>query len=240
MNNSEIIEYGPDQRYGHLFGHGTFTQIPNHKLTLEETIKLATEAGWSHGCPQSPKLIEQDPEWILNRYIQVNQKYQEMLTIASVDNPIITTLLSAYNIRKIPLELMGNHIPVAVPRSHFWRVAPLAGIEGYSAPRVLIEVTDSQLQDTIFRESLATTGLRYEDFLAILSEKTVTQGKVEPEQILSHIYAQGILDEEHTFEKFSKLATSLDKHAPTLRKTLESLSDSQRKELQIARIPKTI
>ncbi len=234
------IELGPDEKYGHTFGYGTYYVDASYKIkSPSDILDRAYRAGWSNGCPIVRKLTgpesPYDPEWMLRRYSEVNEMFLELVSVAKTINPAVYDMLMTPRIRLFGEDENLTFERVSVPKSHQWRIAPLTAIEGYAAPRALLEIPDRR--EVVMNGALRWSGGNPGRFLAYLSELLVKSADVAPERVLQHVYPKGVLKEEQCKTSFLKVAQSLERYAPTVWKALDNLPASQREELDIAPVP---
>lgn len=232
------MEYGPDIRYTHPFGHGIYSEVNPRDSSPEAIMEEALKLGWSNGCPRVRHYIMESPhgaDWMMRRYAEVNRLFNAILDLVRFHfkNDGVYNLLSIPKERRMD-EPVGKHEPLSVPRSHLTVISPMSAIEGYSTPRILLELSESKTD--ALREALVRTGHEPWNFLAHLSEIAVTSG-AEPARVLSHVYHQGVLEEENTRLSYVQLAQTLEQHAHIVWRIYENLPDGLKKEFEIADIP---
>src|SRR5687767_5517498 len=126
----EFVEYGPDVQNNLRFGYGDDALVTlraaNEKLTLDEIVLLRAFSG---GCSTRDKQISiYGPEWMENRYAETNEWHDRIVNVAYNNRyPAVYDLLTTPQIR-LDGEEVGEHEPLAVPKSHLWKIAPMAGL----------------------------------------------------------------------------------------------------------------
>src|SRR3989344_2419796 len=148
MANIGAIEYGPDLRNGYLFGYGQNCEVRPADKTPESIVQEALALGWSNGCPRARYYVLESglgADWMMNKYAATNQWFQitRNLIHYRLNNPPILDILTASKVR-FDDEPIGIHEPLSVPESHKRRIAPMSAIEGYSTPRILLDIPGDQ------------------------------------------------------------------------------------------------
>lgn len=235
-------------RNGHIYGMGTLHEIKDlgRKKTPEEIIKEARDAGWSDGCPVAQRLTSPsspyDPEWMLQRYTEVNRWFTYLCMEADKLNPTLGWWLKK-SISRLMGEPVGEHEPASVPFLHLTQIFPMDTPCGYASPRLPIEIIK------LGKNKMATTEQAYllmvdtireartpRQLLARLSERVVLAG-VDPVHVLQHTLAAGTLKEESCFTECRKLVQCLEIDAPTVMNVYARLNQHERADLEIAEIP---
>lgn len=242
MASITAIEYGPDFRNGYRFGLGQDCEARPTDNTPDAIVQRALELGWSNGCPRAMYYVMESPygaDWMMNRYAETNLWFAKIVNLVHFrfKNPKLFDWISLTKPRLID-EPMGIHEPLSVPESHKRIIAPMSGIEGYSAPRILLELKAGADRARVeaLQQAVILTGLEPSNFLAHLAQIAVNMG-VQPERVLHHVYAQGVLDEENCRRSYVDLAQTLEQHAPDVWQIYFNLHTNQRQELEIAEIP---
>lgn len=238
MTSTET-KHQPEVKDGYPFGYGRYYKLEPTDTTAEAIQEEAFRLGWSNGCPRARFYVLESTygaDWMMRRYAETNLWF--VLATNSVhhrfNNPQLYNMLALSKAR-LPDEPVGVYEELSVPRSHLIRISPMSAIEGYSTPRILLEIPEETRIEAL-RRAVILTGKEPSHFLAHLSQVTLDHG-ASPEKVLHHVYAQGVLEEENCRSAYRDLAESLERFAPTVWNTYIQLPQSQRLELAIAEIP---
>lgn len=237
-------EYHANDRYNpfEVFGLGINTDPDSPKNSPESKFEKGRRLAWSNGCPVALELLGPNSpygiDYMLQRYAETNLGFRVSVNRAkSLKNWAVYDLLTTSRVRLLD-EPVGKHEPFSVPRSHLWEISPMSAIEGYATPRILIEVSgEYDDRNRLLDQAIRTTGEEPWFFLANLAELAVSMG-AQPEKVLHHAYAKGVLEEENCFTAYRNVASAFARKAPTVFRTLESLTPNQREELAVAELPK--
>src|SRR5690242_19079015 len=82
---SEVIPFGPDLRYGHIFGMGTDVDLLPKSSKREAIIQRTLELGWSGGCPVVDSILAPsspyEPAWMMDRYAETNMWFRRVVQV---------------------------------------------------------------------------------------------------------------------------------------------------------------
>jgi len=240
------IDYRPETRFnGEWFGRGAYGDVRYRYQPEDGARESALRLAWSNGCPIAQELTgpnsPYDLAWMIHRYGETNEWFRFAMNQTRI-NRAVRDWLTTPRLR-LPNEPVGKYEPESVPRSHLWKIAPMTSIEGYSTPRVAIEIATKikgyEGKNEALRvlgETAQAAGDQPSRYLALLSESAVNH-RVAPERVLHHVYAAGVLAEESCRTAYKNLAQALEQYAPTVWRTYQNLSDAEKSELQLASIP---
>lgn len=234
------------------FGTGrTGTEI----LDLFQTsYRLRTRLlGIFHACPRPDEVMDEydtpeRPERTFERYFSCNAWHEwAILGQSKRLNPELYDLLVT-PVPRLPGEPVGVYEPKAVPPSHKYQMSPLSTPWGYALSRVLIEQfgRDENCSGARINEGLEilTEVIQMSqtpiELLANLAEIVTTRGQADPTEVLNHILAPGILNEENCRTMFREIVDMLKIKAPKLWSQYEKIAQSGGKfeELDILDVTK--
>lgn len=252
MPSARETEYGRDSKYGLVVGSfGAAEYTPTTRCPKKEVLARTYRLAWSHGCPNPTLCIENyGVDYMLDRYRECNRTLSFTLGLLEAFAPGL-----AYQFRRpvkrLPPEPAGRHEAVAVPKSHIDQIAMGAGLHGYALPRALILGEKSYLKrkgekdktpksfeviyDTVLTNSAEAKNI--DELLAGTAHDLSLDTGLERAVLLSHLFPQGILDEENCHTTYDRFAKVLIQKAPELVRFYTELTPSQKAELEIATIP---
>lgn len=234
-----------EKRFGRDFGTGTLLGDAGIHFFQEPVEKQVYEMGWSHACPVVDRVVQKyEPEWAVRRYAECNFIFGLVVESAKDLNPKLAKLLEKPTKRiKYEEPGEGNYNPDLVPESFHSEMAPLSTPWGYAIPRVLIEQmgrgdnNKDRTQEKMLKalnlidKSVKTSHTPIE--LLVKLAESVANLDANPETVLYHTLSVDILREEGCRNLFGEIMRKIDKHAPTLRKTYNSMTPQERDEKEI-------
>lgn len=233
-----------EQKGGRNFGTGTFLGEVGIGF-FDQAIDVQVEQmGWSHACPVIDEVVSKyGAEWTLKRYAETNFVFGVIASEAKKHRPGLHDQLTQ-PVKRLENEVPGRSfnmrfIPEAFPKE----MSPLSTPWGYALPRIIVEQmgrgenNKDRNQLRIIRAlSVIESGVkksRNPIELMVRMGEMVTHLDADPKAVLSHILAQGILEEEGTKQIFNEIKRRIDQWAPNLKKTYDSMTPEKRTELGI-------
>ncbi len=191
-----------------------------------------------HACPIPDKVAL---DYGVNGVMKAIERYNscdivtaKVWEIARRVNPNLFILLTTWRKRRFN-EGVGKYEEPHVPKRHLTELSPLSSPVGYALARVIICIMNAFEKQNINPESvwgivqhIVETSADPEELLARFSDYALRNG-VPSLEILHHVLAQGVLDEEHTVADFYNLHLALWSHAETLMRGYETLNSEEKK-----------
>lgn len=219
-------------RGGREFGRGTFLGDKDTGFLEAPLAQKVIEMGWSHACPVVNEVTKDyGPEWTLKRYSECNFVFGLITESAKDLNPELHKQLTT-SVTRLEGEVPGKEFrPDLVPSNFHEEMSPLSTPWGYALPRVVIEEmgrgTDRNqkriLKSLSLIDKAVKTSKTPNELLVKLAEQ-VSKQDANPKAVLSHVLSNGILVEEGCRTMFRDIKQEIDKSAPTLRQTYNSMS----------------
>lgn len=233
-----------EQKGGRNFGEGTFLGDTGYDFFSKPLSTQVEEMGWSHACPVIDEVAAQyGPEWTLKRYGECNFVHGVILDTAKRFNPNLHERLIK-PVKRIESEIPGRSFNLRfIPESFTREMSPLSTPWGYALSRVIIEEmgrgenNKDRTELRIFRAlSVIESGVKKSRSpveLLVRTAEMVTHLDADPKAVLSHVLAQGILEEEGSRIIFKEIKKRIGQWAPNLKKAYDSMSSEERTSLGI-------
>lgn len=213
--------------------YGSSEYVPTNLLALFLKVFGAKNVQlWlanKHACP-IPDEVAQDYglEKSIHRYNKCNRVSKKIWSIAQRMNPDLYIELTSWNTRS-PGEPVGKHEKLHVPEIHLTELSPLTPPTGYALARVVICMMDALKKkrrepDYLWRivQNCVKESQTAEELLARLSDYALKQG-VSPVEILQHVFAEGVMEEENTAHRFYTLSIAMNAYALQLMKVYSAM-----------------
>jgi hypothetical protein len=197
--SSESIKFGSGSFVGHLASDPEFPEMSDQLL--------AEYVGYSVGCPVVQELTLPEsgrggPEAMARRYGEVGFWFRYMARRSEELNPGLAYVFET-SYKRLGHEAVGHYEPQSVPPQYSKYMPPTETLVGYALPRLFIDHIGTN-QDIPEEERAVRlkSGLEFieesiyeaesgEDLLALMAEKIVKSGTVEPIEALQRILGTG-------------------------------------------------
>ncbi len=221
------------------FGNGKFVGDflhPDSEILDFNDRNLARELGWAAGCPVVERLTDPEstdlgrgPASMIERYGEVAFWFGQLTRELNDTNPQLAQQLSSSQPRNTQaIENITAFDEASIPPDYFETMAPLGQLAGYALPRVLIEqmkykgddaATDNVQRRLVKGLELFGDSARQSTSLPELTAKfgeAVSTESADPDKVLSHILAEGWLEEHGDVEMFRAMEEAVKTFAPSL------------------------
>lgn len=217
----------------------------NLAIALFKKKKVQLWLARRHACP-IPDEVERDYglEKSIYRYSECNRVSRRIWNIAKHVNPDLYALLTQWK-KRSPGEKVGKREDIHVPEIHLTELSPLSTPTGYALARIVICIMNAlkkrkndpnhawKVVQKFVGESQTP-----EELLARLSDYAL-KCEVSPTEVLSHVFAQGAMDEENTRTDFYVLSLAMNAHALKVMEYYDRLqSEDKRREDILQTIPR--
>lgn len=224
---------------GREFGKGIFLGTKGIDFFDKPLNQQVLEMGWSHACPVVDEVIKDyGPEWTLKRYAECNFAFGLIVESTRDYNPELfiklTTSVPRLNGEKPSKEFN----PKFIPDNFYNKMSPLSTPWGYALPRVIIEQmgrgennkdrTQKRILKSLDIIDKTVKDSKTPNELLVKMAERVSKFDADPKAVLSHVLANGILVEEGCKTIFDDIKRKIDKFAPILSKTYNSMSEKER------------
>lgn len=228
--------------------YGSAADIPLFLLPLSLRVfgKKNTQLrlAYGHACP-NPDEVEESYglEKSIYRYNECNRVSKKIWNIAQQVNPDLYAQLTQWKKRSHG-EKVGKHEKSHVPEIHLTELSPLSTPTGYALARIVICIMNALKKRRNDPDHVWNVVQKYvgesptpEELLACLSDYAL-KCDVSPVEVLGHVFAQGVMDEEKTDGRFYVLSLAMNAHTLELMRRYESMQfKDKRKEGILQEIP---
>lgn len=228
------------------FGNGHMNLDGIDLLSATNTEK-AEYFGKRVGCPSVPSLVqERGADIMAKRYAEILLYYPMILDSVRKVQPDIASQIEG-PLDRLPNEPLTVYDREWIPPENLTQIPGPETPWGYSLPRLVTAYTyESKTEGdtgdrlsrvlTYFDKTLAelTDEDNADSLLLTFAERLVTEGNADPKLILRRTMSQGKMIQDSFYTYFRRIVESMERYAPTLFSTYNSLDAQQRKNLGIA------
>lgn len=234
-------------RCGWEFGMGRSEERAPFRRGRKPTLeKLTKEEAWAHACPVPEDVIREfGADWTLERYSSCDEVFGEIVRMASEIDFALYYRLTDYTPR-VEGEYHDRKLKKKYIPKDFWKeMPPLTTPWGYALPRILIEQfgrgdengprTDKRVENgkLLIKEAIEESRTPIE--LVVKLSRKVCQADANPETVLAHLMAKGILKEEGCKTMFREISNMLQREAPELWEVYLKMLNEEKWQGQIIR-----